>query len=1439
MTGRRIWLLAFSLLLLAALLAAAGGAASASAQAKRAPLSPRAQAIALLNTAKHRSHGLMLHGRVTPAQRAAAVAEVAEAAHAWVMTIPVTSTVPDYWGPYPNWARSPLGLNKFIDPLPDLVPAKADKATFPGSDYYELAVVQFTQKLHTNLANPATLRGYVQIETAATGVGAHVPLYYPNGTTPITNSQGAQVYAYAAPTYLGPMIVAQRGTPVRFRVTNYLPTGAAGNLFVPVDTTMMGAGMGPNGAGAGNFTQNRTVVHLHGGDTVWISDGTPNQWITPAAETSVYKKGVSVQNVPDMMFNPTTHVALGLKSSFPAGTTDPGPGSQTYFYTNNESARLMWFHDHALGITRLNVYVGMVAAYLLQDTQEAALVTAGVAAGGLPADQIPLVIQDKAFLPNAASVAAQDPTWKYLPGMPQAEGSLWFPHVYMPNQNPYVNSGAADMGRWDYGPWFWPIFGTSAGLVHDVIPNIYAANGEPAWVPGTPNPSIVPEAFMDTMMVNGKAYPFKTVSPKPYRLRILNGSNDRFLNLQMYTAADGGGGSGASGSATVAADGTIASVTLTGGGGGYTEAPGVWITPSDGIGGGAMVEATLTAGTGARAVAALTLTGSGSGFTVGSAPVVTIGSAKEVKMVQACPDDNYPARWPTDGRAGGVPDPTSVGPDFIQVGTEGGFLPAPVDLPNTPVGYNYNRRDIVVLNVANKTLFLGPAERADAVVDFSAYAGKTVVLYNDAPAPVPAFDPRNDYYTAGPDNTAMGGAPSTLVGMGPSTRTIMVFKVSAGTPAPLPANYLTTLTTNLGNAYVASQPKPIVPQSTQGYPAPYAATTDTYSRIQDNNLDFIPVGATLPIHHYMEPKAIQELFELNYGRMNATLGVELPFTNAQNQTTIPLGYIDPGTESILGSDQATQVGSANDGTQIWKITHNGVDTHAIHFHLFNVQIINRVGWDGAIRPPDPNEIGWKETVRMNPLEDCIVALRPIEPALPFKVGDSIRPEDPTVKVGDPITVADPTTGNLSTIPNPLVNFGWEYVWHCHLLGHEENDMMRPVAMQFSPATPTALTAAFSMNPLLVNLAWIGNATANPPTTSYLIQRSTDSLFSGTPTEFSVSGAATVTYADATVFGGTDYYYRVRAENVSAYSAWSNVAFIHTPGRPPLVAPTNLVAAVTQAPFGVGLTWTNNAGTLPSTGVAIQRATDAGFTLNVTAFSAAAAAASYADLTVASGTTYWYRVRAVAGGSVSPWSNAVSVTPVQALAAPTALTAVAAGPPLQVNLAWVNNAPAPPATGITVQRATDAGFTLNVTTFPSIAATSTSYADTTAAAGTTYYYHVRATGASATFSAWSNTASLLTPTPTPAPAAPTNLRLASRTNSALSVAWTNNGGATSNVVQLSTAGTGGPWTTRATLGATATTYTVTGLRIATNYWVRILATNASGQTSSNVLAARTL
>ena len=132
----------------------------------------------------------------------------------------------------------------------------------------------------------------------------------------------------------------------------------------------------------------------------------------------------------------------------------------------------------------------------------------------------------------------------------------------------------------------------------------------------------------------------------------------------------------------------------------------------------------------------------------------------------------------------------------------------------------------------------------------------------------------------------------------------------------------------------------------------------------------------MPLTIPFQPKAIQELWD-PYGRMNATLGVELPFTTNLNQTTIPMGYAEPVTENIIDGQP-----------QIWKITHNGVDTHPVHFHMMNVQLINRVGWDGAIRPPDANELGWKEVVKMNPLEDAIVALVPKAQTLPAQLRDA-------------------------------------------------------------------------------------------------------------------------------------------------------------------------------------------------------------------------------------------------------------------------------------------------------------------------------------------------------------------------------------------------------------------------------------------------------------------
>lgn len=273
--------------------------------------------------------------------------------------------IPDYFGSA-NWAYSPP-LRKFVDALPQLGPdgtnllgqyipiAVPDKTTYPGSDYYEIAVVEFTEQMHSDLP-PTTLRGYVQLSTTVV-TGAQIPLTYKG--TPILKGDGNQAFGVDAPHYMGPTIIASRDIPVRIKFYNLLPTGVGGDLFIPVDKTVMGAGMGPLGMDAMpmNYTQNRACVHLHGNNTVWISDGTPHQWITPAGEDIPYPQGVSVVNVPDM-----------------ENVDDPRDGVQTLYYTNAQTARLMFYHDHSYGITRLNVYVGEAAPYLLTDQVEQDLI---------------------------------------------------------------------------------------------------------------------------------------------------------------------------------------------------------------------------------------------------------------------------------------------------------------------------------------------------------------------------------------------------------------------------------------------------------------------------------------------------------------------------------------------------------------------------------------------------------------------------------------------------------------------------------------------------------------------------------------------------------------------------------------------------------------------------------------------------------------------------------------------------------------------------------------------------------------------------------------------------------------------------------------------------------------------------------------------------------
>jgi spore coat protein A, manganese oxidase len=662
-----------------------------------------------------------------------------------------------------------MGLQKFIQPLrgvgPGGIPVAAPDA-FPapvtGVTHYSLTIAQFRDQLHPNLG-PTKLWGYNPV----------VPL-----------GGGAQHQRH-----LGGIFVVQRGQPIQITFTNTLPP----KHILPVDTSA--------DFPDARKRQNAVTTHLHGGFTPWISDGGPFTWFTP-----------------DGQYGPSVHSAAGNIYKL----LNPGlqPGQAEYYYPNNQSARMVWYHDHAHDLTRLNAYAGIASGYIIRDTFEANLRNRGlpdfVEHGGR---EIPIVIQDKIFV--GPDIASKDPTW---PG-PTGVGSLWYPHTYERN-------------RWELG-------------------------AHPLGLP--PDPSVIPEMFGDTMLANGTVYPQATVEARRYRLRILKACQARFLNLQLYVD-----------------DGSPDGITL-----------------------------------------------------------------------------NRHTGKPTN----------EGGPDFLVLGTEGGFLPHPVLVESN---HPFNP------NSLGGSLITGPAERWDLLVDFRGFAGKKIILYNDAPAPFPMGDPRNDYFPGAPGNPTQ-----PQPGFGPNTRQIMRFKV--------------------------------VPATSQD--APLRITEDTDLR-PDLTPFLVPPGAAvqhgvlhLPPGVRIRQLTLNETFD-GYGRLLQLLGTNKPVNDDFGRA-----YLDPATET-------PNAGS----TEVWQIANLTGDTHPIHFHLVNVQVLGRQPFDeenyngtpsytGPARSPGLTERGWKETVRMNPGEVTTVIMRFDLPRVPFTVPSSPR-----------------TGGN-------------EYVWHCHILEHEEHDMMRPLVVR--------------------------------------------------------------------------------------------------------------------------------------------------------------------------------------------------------------------------------------------------------------------------------------------------------------------------------------------------------------------------------------------------------
>jgi spore coat protein A, manganese oxidase len=141
----------------------------------------------------------------------------------------------------------------------------------------------------------------------------------------------------------GPTIEARRGQPIAVRWTNSLPP----RHLLPIDTGIHGAEK--------NLPAVRTVTHLHGAAVAPEYDGYPEAWFTAHGQT---------------------------------GATFASPISQ---YPNDQPATTLWYHDHCLGLTRLNVYAGLAAFYLIRDDSEDALHLPG------GAFEIPLMLQDRQF----------------------------------------------------------------------------------------------------------------------------------------------------------------------------------------------------------------------------------------------------------------------------------------------------------------------------------------------------------------------------------------------------------------------------------------------------------------------------------------------------------------------------------------------------------------------------------------------------------------------------------------------------------------------------------------------------------------------------------------------------------------------------------------------------------------------------------------------------------------------------------------------------------------------------------------------------------------------------------------------------------------------------------------------------------------------------------
>jgi spore coat protein A, manganese oxidase len=298
-------------------------------------------------------------------------------------------------------------------------------------------------------------------------------------------------FAYPAGT-----IEAQYGRPLRVKWINDLKDAAGRYLphLLSVDPTLHWAN--PPGGRAGRDTRPTftrtpgpytgpvpTVPHLHGIERV-------------AQESDGFPEAwflPAANNIPDHYA--TTGTAYDAFRASSALGALWRPGAAVFQYPNRQRATTLWYHDHTLGLTRANVYAGPAGFYLLRGGDDDAMADQlpgpAPARGDAPGTkyyEIPLVIQDRSF---------------------NADGSLFYPasrKFFDDFDGPYIGQDPSDIA--------------------------------PIWNP---------EVFANTMVVNGRTWPYLNVEKRRYRFRVLNACNSRFLILKLSNGlpfwqigADGG-----------------------------------------------------------------------------------------------------------------------------------------------------------------------------------------------------------------------------------------------------------------------------------------------------------------------------------------------------------------------------------------------------------------------------------------------------------------------------------------------------------------------------------------------------------------------------------------------------------------------------------------------------------------------------------------------------------------------------------------------------------------------------------------------------------------------------------------------------------------------------------------------------------------------------------